>query len=170
MDKRLRTGGDKGPEKGKLEPFKPLLSTSAFRRHPAVLHQHLWPQSVVVCVCKLCLYVCLFTPMTPLALWAQLPSPQLRIHWIHWLALAPSPQSLIGSHTPGRCLCWVRKPEGTNVESSLLFWFLLTGVNCYHKAWRMAPYVSVVMWACLALRNMERIRSFFAKLSVFFSN
>lgn len=104
--------------------------------------------------------MCLFTPMTALVV----PSLQLSI----LLALMASPQPLICPHSQGCCLGWVRKPEGTSVETSLLFWLLLTGVNSYHKAWGMAPYVSVVMWACLALTNMEMTRSFYCKITSVF--
>lgn len=43
----------------------------------------------------------------------------------------------------------------TNVDTSLLLWLQLTGVNSNHKAWRTAVCVSVVMWASLALRNRK---------------
>lgn len=94
----------------------------------------------VLRVCKHYMCMCLFTPVTLLPARSTIPSPQL---------------SILLAHAPWSCLGRVRKPEGTDTDASLLFWLLLTGVNCYHKAWRTAPYVSAVMWACLALRNTE---------------
>lgn len=121
-------------------------------------------QSMVICVCRPCVYMCLFAPMTPLALWAQLPSPQLSLIGLCAVTSA-SDWTTHARKLPG----WVRQLKGTIADTSLLFWLLLTRVNCYHKAWRTALYVSVVMWACLAIRNMESSR-FLTKLSVFFSN
>lgn len=49
-----------------------------------------------------------------------------------------------------------KKLERTNVDTSLLLWLQLTGVNSNHQAWRTALCVSVVMWASLALRNRRK--------------
>lgn len=154
MGKKLRMRADESREKVK-KSLSSILLPQPRPSNDAQLCSISFadPQSMVICACKHCVYMCLFAPMTPLALWAQLPSPQLSI----LLAPAASPQPLIGPHTAGSCLGQVREPEGAGADTSLLFWLLLTGVNCYHKAWRMAEYVSVVMWACLALRNMEEV-------------
>lgn len=148
-----------------MSKFNSLPSTSAFKRRPAVLHQpHRPPEHGHLCVQALCvhLFIRSHDPSGALSTTSQ-PTAQ---HLIGLCTLtSASDWTTHARKLPG----WVRKPEGTDADTSLLFWLLLTGVNCYHKAWRMALCVSVVMWACLAIRNMES-SLFLTTLSVFLSN
>lgn len=156
-EKKLRTRGDKGGEKGKVSvQFSSLnfgLQTTPSCAPSASLTPRTWS---LVCGSVLCTRVY----SLPWPLWHSehnFPAHSSASYWPLHLHLS---LWLGHTRTPASCLGWVRKPEGTDADTSLLFWLLLTRVNCYHKAWRMAPYVSVLMWACLALRNMERSVSF----------
>lgn len=76
--------------------------------------------------------------MTSLAPGAHFLTLQLSVS----LASAPSPQPLIGPHTeeaprPGQ-------GKNTDVDTGLLLWLQLTGVNSNHKAGRTA--LCVCLW------------------------
>lgn len=112
MNKKLTTLRNK---RKSLQQFGSLLLASVLKPSPAVFCQPRWPKNVVIYAQKHGVWtsVCL-APVTLLAVWEELASPQLSI----LLAPSPQPWPLNGRHTPGSCLAWVREAEGSSVDTS----------------------------------------------------